>query len=62
MDLSAILKDKDVIENFASLVEKHELSGRLEFEGTRLEIGGFSVVLDGKLSVTIDKAGRDKKA
>ena len=55
MRLESILKDKDVMDNLSSLLEKHAVGGEIEFDDTEIELAGHKAILNGKLNVKIVK-------
>jgi len=40
MRLESILKDKDVMDNLSSLLEKHAVGGEIEFDDTEMNLRG----------------------
>ena len=55
MDLSRILKDKPVMDNFRRLIENHEISGELEFNDTEISLDGMKAKLNGSISIVFSK-------
>ncbi len=55
MRLESILKDKDVIDNLSSLLEKHTVGTEVEFDDTEVMVSGYKAVLNGRLNVKILK-------
>ena len=55
MRLESILKDKDVIDNLSSLLEKHTVGTEVEFDNTEIDIKGHKAILNGKLNIKLLK-------
>ncbi len=55
MRLESILKDKDVMGNLSSLLEKHTVGTEVEFDDTEILVLGHKAVLNGKLNIRILK-------
>lgn len=55
MKLESILKDKDVMDNLSSLLEKHTIGTEVEFDNTEIQIKGHKAVLNGKLNIKLLK-------
>ncbi|MFH1127374.1 MAG: hypothetical protein ABIG84_00420 [archaeon] len=55
MKLESILKDKDVVNNLSSLLEKHTVGGEIEFDDTEIQISDYKAVLNGRLNIKVLK-------
>ncbi len=55
MRLESILKDKDVMDNLSSLLEKHTVGTEVEFDDTELLIQGHKAILNGRVNIKIQK-------
>ncbi len=55
MKLESILKDKNVMDNLSSLLEKHTVGTEVEFDNTEINIKDHKAILNGKLNIKLLK-------